>query len=47
MSPRKSFAVWKQKVEGTALPWTPNEIRVSDELRKLVMVVTAKSSAVK
>jgi chemotaxis family two-component system sensor kinase Cph1 len=46
LSPRKSFAVWKQLVEGTALPWTPNEIRVADELRKLIMAVTAKNHSI-
>jgi chemotaxis family two-component system sensor kinase Cph1 len=45
LSPRKSFAVWKQTVEGTALPWTANEIRVADELRKLVMAVTSKANS--
>lgn len=44
LSPRKSFAVWKEAVEGTALPWTPNELRVADELRKLILAVTAKSN---
>ena len=44
LSPRKSFAVWQETVEGTALPWTPNEVRVADELRKLILAVTSKAS---
>jgi chemotaxis family two-component system sensor kinase Cph1 len=46
LSPRKSFAVWKEAVEGTALPWSENELRVADELRKLILAVTAKSNVV-
>lgn len=42
LSPRKSFQVWQETVEGTALPWTANEVRVADELRKLILAVTAK-----
>jgi len=46
LSPRKSFAVWKEKVEGTSAPWSANEIRVADELRKLIIAVTAKRNLV-
>jgi chemotaxis family two-component system sensor kinase Cph1 len=42
LSPRKSFAAWKEKSRATALPWTKLEIRAADELRKLIVVVTAK-----
>lgn len=36
LSPRKSFAAWREKLQGASLPWTANEVRAADELRKLV-----------
>lgn len=39
LSPRKSFAVWKEDVRARALPWTKAEIRAAGELRNLIAVV--------
>ena len=36
LSPRKSFAAWREQLQGAALPWTRNEVRAADELRRLV-----------
>ena len=40
LSPRKSFAVWKEEMRGVAAPWTQGEIYVANELRNLIMVVS-------
>lgn len=47
LSPRKSFAAWREQLQGAALPWTRNEVGVADELRKLVGSIShrAPSSA--
>ena len=42
LSPRKSFAAWKEEVQGSALPWTVGEVRAANELRKLISVVAFK-----
>jgi chemotaxis family two-component system sensor kinase Cph1 len=42
MSPRKSFAAWQESSQGSAAPWTRNELRVADELRNLITVVSLK-----
>ncbi len=47
ISPRKSFAAWQENSQGTALLWTRNELRVADELRKLITVVSFKKSEAK
>ena len=47
ISPRKSFAAWQESSQGTALPWTRNELRVADELRKLITVVSFKRGEAK
>lgn len=36
LSPRKSFAAWREQLQGASLPWTRNEVRAADDLRKLV-----------
>jgi light-regulated signal transduction histidine kinase (bacteriophytochrome) len=45
LSPRKSFAAWKEVTQGVALPWTKQEIRVADELRKLIAIIIAKGNS--
>lgn len=37
ISPRKSFEVWKQTVQGKAEPWRPMDIRIAHEIRGVVM----------
>ncbi|HLW52421.1 MAG TPA: GAF domain-containing protein [Candidatus Angelobacter sp.] len=36
LSPRKSFELWKEKVEGKAAPWTEAEIEAALELRSTI-----------
>jgi light-regulated signal transduction histidine kinase (bacteriophytochrome) len=42
LSPRLSFAAWKETLYGVANPWSKGEIRAADELRKLVVMVLVK-----
>lgn len=37
MSPRKSFGLWQETVQGCSLPWKPCEIEVVAELRSLIV----------
>ena len=37
MSPRKSFAAWKEVQRGRSLPWMPNEIDAAIELQRIVV----------
>jgi light-regulated signal transduction histidine kinase (bacteriophytochrome) len=37
MSPRKSFELWQETVQGCSLPWKPCEIEVVAELRSLIV----------
>ncbi len=37
LSPRKSFEVWTEKVQGTATPWLPAEIEAAKELRAAII----------
>lgn len=37
LTPRKSFAAWKQAVEGSAIPWKPTELEAALELRQAVV----------
>jgi diguanylate cyclase (GGDEF)-like protein len=37
MSPRKSFALWKQVQKGHSLPWQPTEIEAARGVQRLVM----------
>jgi light-regulated signal transduction histidine kinase (bacteriophytochrome) len=39
LSPRKSFEAWSQLVQGTALPFTPAELRVAEALRTALLEV--------
>jgi diguanylate cyclase (GGDEF)-like protein len=36
LSPRKSFAIWKEIVEGVADPWTPADLRAATGLRRIL-----------
>ncbi len=45
LSPRKSFAAWKEKTHGIAAPWTTQEIQVADQLRKLVSVIAVRKES--
>lgn len=46
LSPRKSFAVWKQSVRYRALPWTATELDAASDLRNsLVQVVLRRIEA--
>ncbi len=40
LSPRKSFEAWKEEVKGQAAPWSETELRVANELRNLINVVS-------
>jgi len=37
LSPRKSFALWQETVQGCSLPWKPCEIEIVTELRSLIV----------
>jgi chemotaxis family two-component system sensor kinase Cph1 len=37
LSPRKSFAVWKETVIQTALPWRPGEVAAARDLRRAII----------
>ncbi len=47
LSPRRSFAVWTEQVQGTAMPWTPADLvtarAVGVSLRDIVLQVRAMS----
>ncbi|MDZ8067464.1 MAG: ATP-binding protein [Nostoc sp. DedQUE08] len=44
MSPRKSFELWQETVQGAALPWKPCEIEVVTELRSLIVGVVLQQA---
>ncbi|MEH2174356.1 ATP-binding protein [Nostoc sp.] len=44
MSPRKSFELWQETVQGAALPWKPCEIEVVTELRSLIVGVVLRQA---
>lgn len=44
LTPRESFAEWKQLVEGRSLPWTESEQRVADTLRATLIEVVLRMS---
>lgn len=39
LTPRNSFALWRETVRLTALPWPPEEIEVVEELRRSIVEV--------
>lgn len=44
LTPRKSFELWSQLVRGTALPFTPAELRVAEALRTALLEVILRLS---
>jgi len=44
MSPRKSFELWQETVQGSALPWKPCEVEAVTELRSLVVGVVLRQA---
>ncbi|MEH1927898.1 ATP-binding protein [Nostoc sp.] len=44
MSPRKSFQLWQETVQGSALPWKPCEVEAVTELRSLVVGVVLRQA---
>jgi light-regulated signal transduction histidine kinase (bacteriophytochrome) len=44
LTPRKSFETWSELVRGSALPFTPAEIRVADTLRATMIEVVLRLS---
>ncbi|MDZ7992592.1 MAG: ATP-binding protein [Nostoc sp. EfeVER01] len=44
ISPRKSFELWQETVQGSALPWKPCEVEVVAELRSLIVGVVLRQA---
>jgi PAS domain S-box-containing protein len=44
LSPRKSFAAWKQQMSGRSSPWTEIDLAVAEELRRAIETATAHRS---
>jgi two-component system, chemotaxis family, sensor kinase Cph1 len=44
MSPRKSFQLWQETVQGSALPWKPCEVEAVTELRSLIVGVVLRQA---
>jgi len=44
LTPRRSFALWKETVKLKSLPWKPVEIETAQELRNSLMLVALESS---
>ncbi|MEH2198877.1 ATP-binding protein [Nostoc sp.] len=44
ISPRKSFQLWQETVQGSALPWKPCEVEAVIELRSLVVGVVLRQA---
>ncbi|MBN3927208.1 ATP-binding protein [Nostoc sp. NMS4] len=44
ISPRKSFELWQETVQGYALPWKPCEVEAVAELRSLVVGVVLRQA---
>ncbi len=44
LSPRKSFALWKQEVRATSQPWQPCEIEAAHELRNAIIAVVLRKA---
>lgn len=47
LHPRKSFNIWKQKVENTALPWRESEIEAAQELRRSIIEIDLQRQFIK
>jgi light-regulated signal transduction histidine kinase (bacteriophytochrome)/CheY-like chemotaxis protein len=46
LTPRKSFAVWKQTVEGQSLPWTVRDRQIAEAARNQLLEVILRHSEV-
>jgi light-regulated signal transduction histidine kinase (bacteriophytochrome) len=44
MSPRKSFDLWQETVQGCALPWKPCEVAAVAELRSLIVGIVLRQA---
>ncbi len=44
MSPRQSFDLWQETVQGTALPWKASEIEGVQELRSLIVGIVLRQA---
>jgi two-component system, chemotaxis family, sensor kinase Cph1 len=44
MSPRQSFDLWQETVQGCAIPWKPSEIEAVAELRSLIVGVVLRQA---
>ncbi|MFN6464569.1 MAG: ATP-binding protein [Nostoc sp. DedVER02] len=44
MSPRKSFELWQETVQGCAMPWKPCEVEAVTELRSLIVGVVLRQA---
>ncbi|MEH2135737.1 ATP-binding protein [Nostoc sp.] len=44
ISPRKSFQLWQETVQGSALPWKPCEVEAVIELRSLVVGIVLRQA---
>lgn len=42
LTPRQSFAIWKQDVQAQALPWTPTELLTAEALRMSLLEVVLR-----
>ncbi|MEM8640140.1 MAG: ATP-binding protein [Cyanobacteria bacterium P01_G01_bin.54] len=48
LSPRGSFAVWQETVQGHSLPWQPCEIEVAQDFRQaIVNIILSQAAALK
>ncbi|MTH79199.1 response regulator [Paracoccus aestuariivivens] len=46
LTPRKSFAIWKETVRYTSMPWSDNELRFAEALRNSVVEVMLMNSEI-
>ncbi|NJN86220.1 MAG: response regulator [Leptolyngbyaceae cyanobacterium SL_7_1] len=44
LSPRNSFELWKELIQGRSLPWEPLEIEAAQELRHSLLIAALESS---
>lgn len=45
LTPRKSFAAWRQSVEGKSRPWTDNDLETANSLRSHLQTVIVEQNA--
>lgn len=45
LHPRRSFALWKETVEGQSEPWLPTEIEMARQLRSLILDANSRTLA--